>query len=293
MMAINAALAERHITSTGKKNLTDFLIIDHHDGTPGAGKCEWTSHVMRSPTQLDKAACAWIIAQAIMAERLGLSTQLYNEWRKCALTDTRSTAYDAIFEAVSKPVFGTRSSPGSQDHLLGHIGEWMWHIITGKYPSVVQQNPPKPSVTDAGGDGYTIYKDANGELKFRLWESKKETGSNQNGPTISARAGWRQLESKGLEYVAKIASSHSPGTYGDKVDQLMSDLLIEWNINGPRTGVGVTVATHHPIKPTIFNDMASDFPLRTEPGQLRGFAVSVDTLIEVAEQIREYVWSGS
>jgi hypothetical protein len=55
-------------------------------------------------------------------------------------------------------VFGLPDAEKSEHHLHGHVGEWLWHLLTRDNHAVRVQPDPKGDVTDGGGDGLSMGK---------------------------------------------------------------------------------------------------------------------------------------
>ena len=112
--------------------------------------------------------------------------QLYDTWRQHTLAGTKIPSPDReTIASFIEPVFGLPDEPKSEDHLHGHVGEWLWHLLTKDNAAVRVQPDPKGDVTDAGADGFSIYENTTGALRFRLWESKKNTGSGSLSTSLN------------------------------------------------------------------------------------------------------------
>ena len=192
-----------------------------------------------------------------------------------------------------KPVFGL---PGAKeeknkDHLHGHIGEWLWHLLTKDNPAVKAQPAPKGDVTDSGGDGYTIYETGKGELRFRLWESKKNTGKGSLSTSLNLAYG--QLGAHGQTYVAKIVGAYAQasGEGAEELNSFITEIPQGWTQGDVIVGAGVTLATHQTLPGKPFKKMAEKLPLLDKPGQLRGLATSIECYGVLAETVRRYAWT--
>ena len=130
--------SERYTLTHGKLTVRDYVPQASHDGAPGAGKCEWTSHVCVTLTDEEVGALAWVLIDNVMTARFGPATQLYKMWREHTLAGIRIPEPDRLtIGSFVKPVFGL---PGAKeeknkDHLHGHIGEWLWHLLTKDNPA--------------------------------------------------------------------------------------------------------------------------------------------------------------
>ncbi|WP_285686418.1 hypothetical protein [Actinoplanes sp. NBRC 103695] len=263
-----------------------------HDGAAAAGKCEWSSHVAVSLGDQETGALAWVLIDTIMQARFGPATQLYDAWRQHTLAGTKIPAPTSVtVGSFVEPVFGLPGAEKSETHLQGHVGEWLWHLLTKDNPVVRVQPDPKGDVTDAGGDAFTIYEPIAGTLRFRLWESKKNTGK---GPlSTSLNKAYKQLADHGQRYVAKIVGTFAQSSNGtsDAIVTFIAEVPGAWVQGDELVGAGVTLATHQTLPATPFTNMASKLPLLNKPGQLRGLATSIDGYDELARTVRRYAWT--
>ncbi|TFH68201.1 hypothetical protein [Cellulomonas sp. HD19AZ1] len=286
------AASEEFARVNNRLTVHDYLPRTFHDGTAAAGKCEWSSHVCVDLTLEEAGALAWVLVDTIMSARFGRATHLHAEWRQHTLEGTKLAApRDRLIGSFVAPVFGLPGAAKSDDHLHGHVGEWLWHLLTKDNPAVRVQPDPKGDVTDAGSDGFSIYETGTGELRFRLWESKKNTGSGSLAASLN-RA-YAQLEGHGQRYVAKIVgafggvSSETP----NEVKALVTDLPEAWLQGDKLVGAGVMLATHQDLPATPFTGMAIKLPLLDKPGQLRGLVTSLSCFVEIAMMVRRYAWT--
>ena len=132
-----------------------------------------------SLTPEEAGALAWVLIDTIMQARFGPATSLYDTWRRAHPRRNQDPVAGPTHHRVVRRagVWTARRAEKSEHHLHGHVGEWLWHLLTKDNPAVRVQPDPKGDVTDAGGDGFSIYENTAGALRFRLWESKKNTGS--------------------------------------------------------------------------------------------------------------------
>ena len=148
--------SEQYTLTRAKLTVGDYVPQASHDGAPGAGKCEWTSHVCTPLTDEEIGGLAWVLIDNVMKARFGPATKLYDIWREHTLAGISiAESHRLTIGSFVRPVFGL---PGTQvekskDHLHGHIGEWLWHLLTKDNPAVKAQPAPKGDVTDSGGDG--------------------------------------------------------------------------------------------------------------------------------------------
>ncbi len=284
--------SEEFARTNGRLTVHHYLPRTSHDGTGAARKCEWSSHEAFGLSREETGALAWILVDTIMKARFGPATGLYTTWRDQTLAGTKiPSALVHTIASFVEPVFGLPHGPKNIHHVHGHIGEWLWHLLTKDNPAVRIQPDPKGDVTDAGGDGFSIYEVDAGVLRFRLWESKKYTGSRS--PSSSINKAYIQLAKDGQRYVAKIVGAITPSLPDstDEIVKFIAEVPEAWARGDGFVGAGVTLATQRPIPKKPFKRMATKFPLFDKPGQLRGLATSVSNYEELAQTVRRYAWT--
>lgn len=286
------AESEEFARTNNRPAVHDYLPQTFHDGAAGAGKCEWSSHVADSLTPAEVGALAWVLTETIMRTRFGPATQLFDMWRQHTLQGTKIPSPTNItIRAFVEPVFGLPGAKKSKHHLQGHVGEWLWHLLTKDNPAVRIQPDPKGDVTDAGSDGFSIYQNGTGALRFRLWESKKNTGSGSLSTSLNAA--YTQIADEGQRYVAKIVGAFAQGSYGssEEMSSFFAEIPAAWTQGDELVGAGVTLATHQTLPTRPFRKMATKLPRLDEPGQLRGLVTSISCYDELAKTVRRYAWS--
>lgn len=286
------AQSEEFARTNNRLTVRDYLPRAFHDGSAAAGKCEWSSHVAVSLTPEEAGALAWVLIDTIMRARFGPATKLNDTWRQHTLAGTKiPSPTDRIIASFVEPVFGLPNAEKSVDHLHGHVGEWLWHLLTKDNPAVRVQPDPKGDVTDAGGDGFSIYMTGTGALRFRLWESKKNTGSGSL--STSLREAYTQLADSGQRYVAKIVGTFTQvsNETSDDMVTFITEVPVAWVQGDELVGAGVTLATHQSLPERPFTKMAAKLPLLDKPGQLRGLATSISCYDALAKTARRYAWT--
>ncbi|WAC57549.1 hypothetical protein [Gordonia sp. SL306] len=285
-----AARSEEFARTHHRLVIHDYLPQSFHDGAAEASKCEWSSHIAVSLSPEESGALAWVLIDTMMQARFGPATSLYDTWRQYTLTGTKipSPGRETIASFI-EPVFGLPDKPKSQDHLHGHVGEWLWHLLTKDNAAVRIQPDPKGDVTDAGADGFSIYENPSGALRFRLWESKKNTGTR--ALSTSLNEAYKQIADSGQRYVAKIVGTFTPGSYDAEMLTFIAEVPAAWTQGDELVGAGVTLATHQPLPRKPFKKMNKKLPLLDKPGQLRGLATSISCYSELAKTVRRYAWS--
>lgn len=287
---ISASNSEEFATTHQRLAIQDYLPKTFHDGAPEAGKCEWSAHVGDNLSAEEAGALAWVLIDTMMQVRFGPATSLYDTWRAHTLAGTRipSPERETIASFI-QPVFGLPDEPKRVDHLHGHVGEWLWHLLTRNNAAVRVQPDPKGDVTDAGADGFCIYENPAGTLRFRLWESKKYTGSGSLSTSLNKA--YTQIATSGQRYVAKIVGTFTPGSHDAETLAFMSGVPAGWTRGDESVGAGVTLATHQPLPIRPFEKMSKKLPLLDKPGQLRGLATSITCYDELAKTVRRYAWT--
>lgn len=284
-----AAQSEQFARTNNRLTVGDYLPRVVHDGVAAAGKCEWSSHVAFSLSDQEAGALSWVLIDTIMKARFGPATKLYDAWRQHTLTGTHIQApNNATVGSFVEPVFGLPGAGKSDTHLLGHVGEWLWHLLTKDSPAVRVQPEPKGDVTGGGGDGFTIYEPTSGVLRFRLWESKKNTTTGSLSTSLNKA--YQQIADHGQRYVAKIVGTFPQGSSNELID-FITEVPGAWVQGDELVGAGVTLATHQTLPAMPFTNMASKLPLLDKPGQLRGLATSISGYADLAETVRRYAWT--
>lgn len=287
---LSAAESEEFGRTHQRLVIQEYLPATYHDGVAGPSKCEWSSHVAADLTAGEVGALAWVLIDSIMKVRFGPATTLYDTWRRHTLAGTKLSSPDReTVAAFIEPVFGLPDTPKSEVHLNGHVGEWLWHLLTKDNVAVRAQPDPKGAVTDGGADGFSIYENAAGALRFRLWESKKNTGS---GPlSTSLNTAYKQIAASGQRYVAQIVGTFASGSCDDELLSFISQVPAAWTQGGEIVGAGVTLATHQPLPANPFKKMSKELPLLDKPGQLRGLATSINGYDDLTKTVRRYAWT--
>lgn len=290
--AVSAAEAEEFARANGRLTVHDYLPQTFHDGAAAASKCEWSSHVAVSLIPAEVGGLAWVLIDTIMLVRFGPAKREYATWRHHTLAGTKiPSPANVTIAAFVQPVFGLPDNPPKKDdHLHGHVGEWLWHLLTKDNAAVRVQPDPKGDVTDGGADGFTIYENGGGALRFRLWESKKNTGSQPLSASLNEA--YTQIASSGQRYVAKIVGTFSQAN-GTPTEMLsfIEEVPAAWTQGDELVGAGVTLATHQELPKNPFEKMSKELQLLDKPGQLRGLATSISCYDELAKTVRRYAWS--
>ena len=288
--AVSAAAAEANATAHSGK-LTNFLTITPKT-QPASQKCTWHLSTAVGLAPVERAAVAWIIAKALMKYRSGNSI-VYPTWYAAALSGVKLTGtHRELVVAFVESVFGLPPEGKSEDHLVGHVAEWMWYLHTSEQvdpartPVVLE--PPKFNVTEPGADGFIVFHETiTGEHFYRLWELKKHTAVGPVSSTVSTA--YNQLRTNAMRYLAQQVSIHS--TAEGPIGELCSKLVEFWLESHERAGagIGVTSAATPPPR-TCFTTMGQQFPRFNKPGQLEGLLLAVEDLLEIAKDVRGYLW---
>lgn len=288
-LAANAA--EQAARSHG--NRVTSLITTVQRTQPKSGKCVWHLGTVIGLGQAERAALAWIIADAIMSHRSG-SSDTADIWRGTALTGGTVTGRDRLkVEAFVAAVFGLPPEGKSETHLTGHIAEWLWFLHAQEFDhagrSIALIDPPKFNVTEPGGDGFIVFSDsATGEMTFRLWELKQHVGASAVSATVTNA--YSQLKEHATRYLAQLTAIHSMGP--ESVAELCRQLVDFWIDCNARAGVGIGIASATtPAPATCFSTMGTHFPGFNRAGQLEGLLLAVEDLTALARNVRGYLWT--
>lgn len=245
--------------------------------------------------QPDVRLAAWRIARASMRHRCG-ETSAYQLWERSITSGSRlSDAERRRVDPFLTSVFGTPESPVPVDHLEGHVAEILWHLLTKESVrdghTLRNAEGPSFSVTETGGDGLAIWQTDGGDLVFRLWEIKKDTGARHISRTISRAC--RQLERRSEEYLAKYASVGSR-QHGGELGSFYGKLLDLWVEDNSASGVAISIATSRSKAPVrrSFGTLVSTFPEKARDGRLEGLVVAIADFREFAALVRNFVWTG-
>jgi len=259
---------------------------------PASKKCVWHLGTVVGLGQADRAALAWLIADAVMSHRAG-GSKAADIWRGAALTGGKLIGPDRqLVEAFVAGVFGLPPKGKSETHLTGHVAEWLWylHALQSDHAarSIALLDPPKFNVTEPGGDGFIVFSDtATGEMTFRLWELKQHVGASPVSATVGEA--YEQLKTHATRYLAQLTSIHSVQT--GPVGELCNQLVDFWIDCNARAGVGVGVASATTPAPTkCFSTMGTHFPGFNRAGQLEGLLLAIEDLTELARDVRGYLW---
>lgn len=286
-----AAAAEEAACSYGNK--VTNLITTVQRSQPESRKCVWHLGTAIGLEQTERAALAWLIADAIMSDRCG-NSDAGDVWRSAALSGETLTGRDRQrLEAFITAVFGLPPDGKSETHLIGHVAEWLWYLHAVEFDydarTIALIETPKFNVTEPGADGFIVFSDHPGsETTFRLWELKQHTGASAVSATVGVA--YNQLKEHAARYLAQLTAIHSvrPGPVGELCKQLV-DFWIDCNA---RAGVGIGVASATtPAPATCFDTMGAHFPGFTKAGQLEGLLLAVEDLAELARDVRGYLWT--
>lgn len=282
--------ADRAASARGGK-LTSFLSLALKV-PPTAKKCTWQVGTATGLTIADRAAIAWIIADAAMRQRGG-GSKVHATWRTAALSGVKLTGNEhSLVAAFVEAVFGLPPHGKSEDHLVGHVAEWMWFLHASETVdptrTPVLLEAPKFNVTEPGADGFVVFHEtATGNHHYRLWELKKHTAAGPISATVTSA--YDQLDQKAMRYLAQQVSIHSK--IAGPVGELCSQLVDFWQKSHYRAGVGVGVTTASAPPAKCFTTMGRRFPGFDRPGQLEGLLLSVEDLAGIAKDVRGYLWT--
>ncbi|HVW79855.1 MAG TPA: hypothetical protein VHB69_02795 [Mycobacteriales bacterium] len=287
---VSAARAAE-VAADRSDKVTAFVAVESR-GTKASGKCAWQLVTISGLAIDERAAVAWLVADRLMRSRCGRAAA-YSKWRDSVLTGLPLTGRDRDqVIAFTRDVFGMPDSPGSFDHLEGHVGEWLWYLLMSEREDpdrrIALLEPPKFSVTEPGPDGFVVYEVDGQPLLFRLWELKKHTGAS--GLSGTTREAYEQLGEQGDRYLAQLTAMHADKT--GNLGQICAELVDLWVDADRRAGAGVGVTSAKlPAPARCFTTMGKHLPRFAEPGQLEALLCAVQDYHDVAADVRRFVWT--
>lgn len=285
-------------------NQLSHLLVSESRGQRAPGKCAWDLVAMIGFSDDRRSAVAWIIAESIMRFRCG-NSQAFACWRAAALSgnavaeDDRQLVLSFVTSVFGLPDATEADDPkakqGKSNHLEGFVAEWLWHLIMKEQRSSDRErkylSEPSYSVTEQGEDGFAVYATPGVDVSlfFRLWEIKKHNTENSVVTTTVQRAS-DQLNTRGLQYLAKLTSAHRQTD--DDLGVLFAELGDLWINADPRAGAGVGVATSATTPPaTCFSPLETTLGQFANEGQLEGLLCVIENLTDFAREVRRMVWS--
>lgn len=269
--------------------LSDVLVLDRRGA---ANRCQWLRGRLSDPPTVSQRQAVAIVADAAVAWQCRGAVHHYSAWQQAVTEGVQLSAERSRKLApFLKPAFGLPARPLPDDHLQGHVAEYVWYILAREnLPADLNLRAiegPSFSVTAHGADGLTVYQRNDAVLVFRLWEIKKHESTMHLSRTV-ARA-YKQLDTKAEVYLAELTTLAS--TYEREIGQLYAALPDLWTDRDERAGAGVAVSTsddHLPVR--CFGTMHRSFPeLSTE--QMLGLVVSLGDFPAFAHAVRDRVWS--
>lgn len=287
-----AVSAASRVAQTYGNTLTN-LVTTVQQTQPTPSQCFWHLGTVIGLGKPERAALAWLVADALMTHRAGAS-KAADLWREAALTGGKLTGTDReIVAAFIAAVFGLPPEGKSETHLIAHVAEWLWylHVLGSNHAarSIALLDPPKSNVTEPGADGFIVFSDAaTNETAFRLWELKQHSGASAISETVGGA--YDQLKTHATRYLAQLTAIHSvkPGPVGELCKQLV-DFWVDCNARAG-VGVGVTSAAIPPPR-KCFSTMGTHFPGLNQPGQLEGLLLAIEDLAGLARDVRGYLWT--
>jgi hypothetical protein len=263
---------------------------------PGADRsvCPWFLGLL-DVGDPDVRLASWRVAVASMKNRCG-ETPVYALWEATVISGGTLSASDRRrLDPFLTNVYGTPEAPAPADHLEGHVAEVLWHLLTIEYDgperALINSEGPSFSVTETGGDGLTVWADAEERLSFHLWEIKKHTGGSHVSRTIGSACG--QLSESAERYLAKYASIGSRQNSG-ALGRFYGRLVDLWVDDDAASGAAVAIATSRNRAPVqrSFGTLVTTFPEKANGTRLEGLLVAVADFSDFAALTRSFVWRG-
>lgn len=268
--------------------LQHFTHTNHVEASHAYDRCE---HDCTACTADDLAA---ELADFIVELRCRDLPGLYSSWcsKRDGGTHTTTHAEEKLRVFIGLGFGLPDENPIPADHLEGAVAESLWYALVHEFiheDPLVYAVPPGLSASDHGSDGFVVHR-RDGELAFRLWEIKKNTGESPIGSTIG-RA-YRQLNSKALEYLARLipAEQHHPDP---DVRGLITRSMEHWLNGDAQAAAGVAVAcSSGRLGNESFSTMGTRFPSMTRPNRLRGFLAGLGDFADFARLVQAELWKG-
>ena len=235
---------------------------------------------------------AQLLAETIAVRRIR-NRRLLRVWRDHALggDDNPIDARDerVLQESLLENV-GTPDAPASDEHLHGFVAESLWLEIVEHVPmgpgTPVRVEGHDWSSTDPGGDGLTIYRQAE-DLSFRLWESKYHGADTPVRDSVNLAC--RQINERALKYLARFSLVEQQIT-DDRVLALFYSRLPElWANRDPAAGVGIAVSAAD-ADGSVFDRVSNYFEL--DAAQHQGHLSVTGDFPGFASKVKESLWSG-
>jgi hypothetical protein len=263
-------------------------------------RCTWELVALTAQSGPQRAAVAWVVAEALMKQRCGKTVKAFNLWRQATLAGTKLAGPERqLVAAFAEPVFNPALASDTYHGVAGHVGEWLWYLLALESPDIPARVKeylavPKDTVSDSGGDGLIIFRATTGigpMLMFRLWELKKYTGAD-NSISGTVTGAFKQLSEHGARYVVSQLAWAEKNVSGD-VGDFVSQLVELWISGHPASGAGVSVAANATAVPKsrAFTTVHNHVPHLIHPGQLEGLVISIDDFEGFAAHVQELVWT--
>lgn len=251
------------------------------------------THVELSLPRAHREAAASRVAAEIAFRRCGGAPKYYDAWlSRYDGGPPHSADLLLCLEAfLGSESIGTADDPAPQVHLDGFVAEHVWYLLLME-DALKRGRPhridgPDWSVTDSGGDGLAIYREADA-LSYRLWESKAHTGKGSVRDVVNGAA--RQIDSKALRYLARFSK------IGQTVDDhalrtFYGQLLELWRNSDRKAGGGISVTTSSDSITNCFSGIG-DYWAFANGDQRQGMVVVIPDFSEFASSVRGELWKG-
>ena len=241
-----------------------------------------------------RAAAAYRCALAIAGRRLASNPIRFFSWlAHLSWAEPLDASVAAHLRVPLLVNLGTRSTPSSEDHLLGLLAETLWYELTSSTATVygrpVLLEGHDWSVTDPGGDGLAVYRDNTG-LRFTLWESKSHRSDAGVRSTVNGAC--RQLRSNAPDYLGRfsiVAQRVAPDAQLASFLCLMAEY---WADKSPEANVGISIATSVGSNHVdCFKSMPRYFGL--DVASHSGAIFRINHYRQFASAVRDLIWRGA
>lgn len=245
-------------------------------------------------TSVQEAEVARVVAIGLAEGRLGLRPADFSAWFNSMADGTQLGHRATNVQRYMRTLAGTPAAPRTEVHLFGLVAELMLSNLLSTVdrglglPEMVEGHDW--SATEHGADALAIYR-PEGQLHFRLWESKAVTG-NTVYPTSVVGEATSQLDKNAWEYLARYVTVARREDRHADINTFLVAMPDLWRDGDARAGAGIAIATHA-AKPTTscFGGLAGKLGLPDANKQ--GHLVVAGDYAALARDVRRLIWKGA
>jgi hypothetical protein len=180
-----------------------------------------------------------------------------------------------------------------ENHKEGLVAEHLWHLVHDQRNYILLR-PPSLFVTGQGGDGFSIHRNQDGDLQFRIWEIKKSIqAGGAKGVKSTIKKCTEQLKKQGNRYMAKFTAICDKSE-DEELKNFCADMERFWHRSTPNASIGVAIFTNTAIIPSDedFSVLATSFPKLARHNTMRGFMCGLDDFNAFSSMVVDILWSG-